>query len=1711
MKTLNIRKLIVALTFVMIGITSSYSQYILTVTNTNDPDPFVYALNPDDPEVVGTLQWAIRKANELGVPCLIVFDIPGGGQQFIYLNYDLPFITNQITIDGTTQTGYQTNQPMVVIDGQNKISTAIQINNQNACIIKGLHLRNCTYHGIVLYNCTNSEISESIINEIQGEGSNASMGLRLMSSSNIIVKGNIIGTDYTLTPDLGIGSYGIYNELDGSNNIIGSNAINEGNIIAFNGVRGIWLASGNGNKISGNKIINNPVGIFLSSGVNNNKSAPIITAYNPDGTITGTSQSNDIIEIFGSAGNENANEYLTSTSADANGNWSTIVNSSWDYVVATATDINNNTSCFSVASEKEEEYCKFNLISHHCPGDTVYIFPTDPNDSESRIPNCEEIGPMGAVCNYWTIEQNGNILYTYQAEWLLLDIYGTSYTTSFGFVPLLCMKTYETLFEGFIIPDDWNGEYIITAYTDAQLTNIRDNDTIYVSQFIIDLGDDKTICSGNSATLSVLENNATYLWSNGDTTQSITVSPTTTTIYCVTVTSQYGCVSNDCININLINGITINAVSPTFCANTSNHIGNAITVNGGSGNYSYQWSPATYLDNATNANPLCTVATSTLFNVTVTDNVTGCSNTTTFWVYTTPVPDVTITGDNTVCSDESITLSVSSSWLPSPPAPGLTYLWSTTETTQSITASPNVTTTYSVTVTTANSPFCTNTDSHTVTVIPTPVVSITGDASVCQGGTATLNASAGFVSYAWSTGSTTQQIVVTSPGTYSVTVTNANNCTATTSFYVSTYNVNVTITPSNPEVCLGNPLILTATGGATYLWSNGATGSAITEYPTSNTMYSVTATDVNGCIGDDKVNVTVIPVPTIFLESTNAICDNNGTATVSSVFGNPPFSYMWSNGSPSQSITGLSAGVYTVTVTDAGSCSVVKSITITYDCCNLDCNIFLEDGDDATDLMAQNGGSTFVSGKKVCINGTFNVKINIDTQIPITFNNCRVKMGDNAKIEVFKGSVLTIDNTIVKACNNKLWNMISVANGDAKVIVQNNSIISDGKDAIMSVNGGQFIIDKSAFKKNINAIHVKNWITDFQPGTINKTTFTGGTLINQLVAQKGVFFEKGKYFTFGNQNKFENLKTGIYARELISIISTYSTDFKYNSVSVDYQNTALYNAGSVLKLKNSKIMNCGYGVIAKNVKKLIEITNNQFNTITNNAIDITDNGICTIADNLQMNKIAGTAIKVQSTGYNSINQAIYNNVITNTRNGIQAVSLQGTKIFNNNITIKSQPAAVSDNNGVSVESCKGVNVEGNTITGDNIWHWWQRGVSSQLSAKTLIKDNIINTTGKSVEFGGTSINGKIQCNTFNNFGNGIFLAYCDNLPPQGDPATHEVYDNQWLGTVGEGHTHCYYSQGFNSMFYVRGDEGPLSAYVPWDYEVTPEGYPGDATPIPYTLDPDYYSVCSSAKSVTVSSYEFERQVAANEVEYNVFPVANQWLAKYYVYSRINDEPQMLDADPVFATFYDSVSTSSMGKIYEFNKLVSDTALDTLQLLSLKQLNNSIVANNLLEQNHKQVNDILLYYNENDSILPAQYNELVNIAMQCPYESGNAVYSSRVLLSQFDSTAYQNICETNLFAQNSDKSLTDNQYIKSSDYMFSYPQPVKDQLILEYSENYVGSDLKIFNILGEEIINVNLTNNEKSVINLSVYKSGIYFYTVIKEGKLLFSNKIVISN
>ncbi len=178
---------------------------------------------------------------------------------------------------------------------------------------------------------------------------------------------------------------------------------------------------------------------------------------------------------------------------------------------------------------------------------------------------------------------------------------------------------------------------------------------------------------------------------------------------------------------------------------------------------------------------------------------------------------------------------------------GISYTWSTGDTLASIQIAPEITTSYSVTLSDANQ--CVYMDTVTVTVHDLPEVFIEGEPEVCEGTNLSLTADGG-EEYLWSTGESSASITVSpsADSDYHVTATDSFGCSDSDTINIAVLPLPEISISGETEACPGDTILLTASGGLEYLWNTGETTEAIEIIPTNLSEYSVTVTDDNGCI-----------------------------------------------------------------------------------------------------------------------------------------------------------------------------------------------------------------------------------------------------------------------------------------------------------------------------------------------------------------------------------------------------------------------------------------------------------------------------------------------------------------------------------------------------------------------------------------------------------------------------------------------------------------------------------------------------------------------------------------------------------------------------------------------------------------------------------------------------------------------------------------------
>lgn len=458
-----------------------------------------------------------------------------------------------------------------------------------------------------------------------------------------------------------------------------------------------------------------------------------------------------------------------------------------------------------------------------------------------------------------------------------------------------------------------------------------------------------TICLGGSSTLVAAATGGTapytFQWDqNLGTNDTVTVSPTATTTYNVTVTDANGCTNTAAITITVTDGLDVTIGTDT--GNESICEGQSVMLSANVGDglapYTFVWNQGLSGDSTQTVSPTET----TTYSVTVTD-ANGCIGMDSITIMVNPAPTITVSADKEViCAGDSATITVQASGGIAP----LTFNWSNNFSGTSQVVKPTTTTTYIITVTDAGG--CSDTAQITITVNPRPMVNAGADTLSCSGSPIPLNAvvTNGTPPYTFewdqNLGSGASKMVTpTQPITYNVTVTDANGCMNTDAIFVDVFPLPTDLPTDSITACFNmtTPLApnIVPRPGAVYQWrpagilSDPNIPNPLITVDRDTTVF-VTITYKGTCVVLDTVHVTVPPRINLQASGDTTLCTTDSlTLNASSSAANVQF--VWANNRNFQPTLGTGASIrvlpvgsviYYVRATDASGCSETDSVVV---------------------------------------------------------------------------------------------------------------------------------------------------------------------------------------------------------------------------------------------------------------------------------------------------------------------------------------------------------------------------------------------------------------------------------------------------------------------------------------------------------------------------------------------------------------------------------------------------------------------------------------------------------------------------------------------------------------------------------------------------------------------------------------------------------------
>jgi gliding motility-associated-like protein len=459
----------------------------------------------------------------------------------------------------------------------------------------------------------------------------------------------------------------------------------------------------------------------------------------------------------------------------------------------------------------------------------------------------------------------------------------------------------------------------------------QSTDQVLVDVFDAQATGDTTVCDGGATVQLGASQAATWTWTpaaplNDPAAQFPLATVTETTQFSVEIDNGAGCVITREVTVQVSPSIVVSAGADQAACT-----GGSVTLSG-SGGVQFEWSPATYLNNPSIANPVSTPEQNITYTLTATDQ-NGCTGTDQVTVSVNQLPTVTAAPATEVCAGDVVQLQSSGA---------LTYAWSpaaglNNPNSVSPQATMTETTTFTVTGTDANG--CVNTAEVTVGVFN---ANATGQSGVCPGFTAQLGVDNG-VAWNWSPANllndpTAQNPIATvnTPTTFNVAVSNGQGCVVVLDIPVDVFPPAAANAGPDRVACDGQPVTLSGSGGVQYQWSpatflNDPAVQSPVSTPEQDITYTLTVTDANGCVGTDQVNVAVLPSPIATTSPDVEICIGQSTALTAE----GGVSYAWTPlvginnpNSANPTVAPAQTTTYVVTVTDANGCTANGSVTV---------------------------------------------------------------------------------------------------------------------------------------------------------------------------------------------------------------------------------------------------------------------------------------------------------------------------------------------------------------------------------------------------------------------------------------------------------------------------------------------------------------------------------------------------------------------------------------------------------------------------------------------------------------------------------------------------------------------------------------------------------------------------------------------------------------
>jgi hypothetical protein len=963
--------------------------------------------------------------------------------------------------------------------------------------------------------------------------------------------------------------------------------------------------------------------------------------------------------------------------------------------------------------------------------------------------------------------------------------------------------------------------------------------------------------------------------------------------------------------------------------------------------------------------------------------------------------------------------------------------------------------------------------------------------------------------------------------------------------------LDLTVTATPTAICQGYTSTLTIEPGVptTILnWTpNGSLScsncSTVYASPAATTIYTATINYFPGCTIAPTVTVTVnMPPPAPVMTSTDLTTCGPGPVTFSITNFNPLYTYSTPTIFPLTagfagpvSSTGTfavnwgsssSGATIVVLVTDENGC-ITKGIVNVNSCCVPPSpSIVNFVNSNASAMISTYMTGSTISNKTFYINGTFTVDQSI------IWAKCDVFLGQNAKIVLANSSTLTIAQlSHLQAGCDEMWDGIYIPDVKHTLEVISFSKVEDAKNAVVSDLGGIYYIENSFLNKNYKGIVVNAYAFP-HTGKISGSTISclplGTLLLSPYSTERSMtgielnnVTNSSSPIVIGNTasptavNTFNNLDIGVQSNRSHSKIvnnsfkniATSGSDIAIaaiNAIGKPFFPIVIYKVtvGGYGTNEANTFSNCQNGVHTA-VNMNADVYNNSFNFIREYGVNCEFSNlgcVINIKDNELKNaliaairaysnancvtsifqndisvpaySIFGSAkgIWLQELSHLATGSAykVFNNKIANTRYGIIAEELYRAILDNNKIQVKPGAGPII---GIQVINNYGTQVSSNLI--DNLIPTTNisvGGIYESQSQFTFIKCNNIKELGYDIKCAGPLSNPSTLSSNYMTMSRyGIVLSNNGIVGPQGTSSFPGC--NQWTGGWGPG-TYKLYSQvgtnGSLSPFYTNTSG---SGYVAPVYI----GNDGSSTNISTSPASGPCSICSYVV--------FPPGIGMRESsEVNTTPVMPEQTTPGTKENGVK-ENCLFDK-----SMEKSVNVSSISKIVS---VYSDPKSTEDELSEVQAINNTISPSNIEESNFKVLNTAYL----NSVIANRKFNNeelglLRELAKQCPFTHGNAVYMARVLMQPYDEagTEYHNSCE-----ESENERSIEGSIVNTESDLKIYPNP-NNGIFSLLSPDGNQKSVIIYDMMGK-VVYTSETSSEEITIDISDEPKGVYLIKI----------------